>query len=190
MLELDNKEGRVLKNLIFWNVMLEKTLESLLESKKIKPVNLKGSNPWIFIRTSDDEARLYWPPDSNSWLTGKDPDAGKDCWQKEKKVTEDETVGWHYQCKEHELGQTPGDGEGQGSLACCSPWGREESDMTWQLNNHNNNKELAVFLSNHTCFISIKALSNILFWICINFLKQCCQFLKMTQFLKTIKSIC
>ena len=70
-------------------------------------------------------------------------------------MTEDETVGWHYQCKEHELGQTPGDGEGQGSLACCSPWGREESDMTWQLNNHNNNKELAVFFKAITHVLSV-----------------------------------
>ena len=134
MLELDNIEGRVLKNWFFQIVMLEKTLEHLLESKEIKPVNIKGSKPWTFIRMSDAEARLYWPPDSNSWLIGKDPDAGKNCWQKEK-VTEDETVGWHHQCNGHELGQTPGDGEGQGSLTCFSPWGREESDTTRQLKN-------------------------------------------------------
>ena len=68
-----------------------------------------------------------------------------------------------HQCNGHELGQTPGDGEGQGSLTCFSPWGREESDTTWQLNIHNNNKELAGFLSNHTCFISIEAISTLLF---------------------------
>ena len=180
MLELDNIEGRVLKNWIFQIVMLEKTLERLLESKEIKPVNIKGSKPWTFIRMSDAEARLYWPPDSNIWLIGKEPYAGKNCWQKEK-VTEDETVGWHHQCNGHELGQTPGDGEGQGSLTCFSPWGREESDTTRQLNSRNNNKKLAGFLSNHTCFISIEAISTLLFWICINFLKQCCQLLKMTQ---------
>ena len=72
----------------------------------------------------------------NSWFIGKDPDAGKDWRQKEKGATGDEMVGWHHQFNRHELGQTPGDGEEQGSLACCSPWGHKELDMTWQLNNN------------------------------------------------------
>ena len=70
-----------------------------------------------------------------SWLIGKDPDVGEDWRQKYKRVTVDEMAGWHHQCSGHELGQTPGDDEGQGSLACCSLWGYKESDMSWQLNN-------------------------------------------------------
>ena len=80
----------------------------------------------------ETEAPKVWLPDAKSRLIGKDPDAGK--WQKEKRVTEDEMVGWHHRCNRHELGQTPGDGEGQGSLACCSPWGDKESDRTLRLN--------------------------------------------------------
>ena len=70
-----------------------------------------------------------------SQLIGKDPEAGKDWRQEEKRATEDEMLGWHHWCNEHKLGQTPGDDEGQRSLACCSLWGLEESDTTWQLNN-------------------------------------------------------
>ena len=72
---------------------------------------------------------------SGSWLIGKDPDAGKDWGQKEKRVREDEMVGWHHLFNGHELSQTPGDGGGQGSLLHCSPRACEESDMTWRLNN-------------------------------------------------------
>ena len=72
----------------------------------------------------------------NSWFTGKDPDAGKDWRQEEKETTEDETVGWLHRFNGHDLGQAPRDGEGQGDLACCSPWGHKESDMTWWLNNN------------------------------------------------------
>ena len=105
-------------------------------SKQIKPVNLKGNLPWILIGRTDAEAEapILWPPEVKSWLTGEDPDAGKDWRQEEKGVTEDEVVGWHHWCNAHELGQALGDGEGQGSLACCSPWGAEESDTTWWLN--------------------------------------------------------
>ena len=70
----------------------------------------------------------------NRRLIGKVPDAGKDRGQKEKRVSKDEMAGWNHQCSGHELGQTSGDGEGQGGLACCSPWGSKESDMTGQLN--------------------------------------------------------
>ena len=79
----------------------------------------------------------YFSPNVKSWLTGKDPDAGKDWRQKEKGATEDETVGWQQWFNAHELGQTPGEGVGQGSLACFSPWGHKELDMTWQLDSHN-----------------------------------------------------
>ena len=80
---------------------------------------------------------ILWPPDANSQLIRKDPDAGKDRRQEEKGTIEDETVEWHHRLNGHESEQTPGDGEGQGSLVCCSPWGHKESDVTERLNNNN-----------------------------------------------------
>ena len=105
---------------------------------EIKPVSLKGNQPWILIGGTDAKAEtpVIWSPDANSWLIGKVPDAGKDWRQKEKRVSEDEMAGWHYRCKEHELGQTLGDGGGQGGLVCCSSWDWKELDMTGQLNNN------------------------------------------------------
>ena len=117
MWELDHKEGWVPKNWCFWTVMLEKTLESPLDSKEIIPVNPKGNQPWIFIGRTD---------------------VGKDWEQEENGATEDEMVGWHHWFNEHEFEQTPGDSDGQGSLACCSPWSRKESDTTDQRNNNCN----------------------------------------------------
>ena len=92
---------------------------------------------WIFIGRTDTEAEtpILWPPDAKSWLMGKDPEARKDWRWEEKGETQDEMVGWHHQFNGQELGQTPGNGEGQGSLACCSPWGHKELDMTERLNN-------------------------------------------------------
>ena len=112
--------------------MLKKIFESPLDSKEIKPVNLKGNQPWILNRRTDTEAEapVFWAPDTKSWLTGKDPDAGKDWGQEENRTSEDEMVGWHHQCKGRELGHTSGDGEGQGGLACCSPWSYKELDTT------------------------------------------------------------
>ena len=131
MWELEYKEGWTLKNWWFWTVMLEKTLQSLLDCKEIKPVNPKGNQPWIFIGRTDPEAEapILWPPDWNSWLIRTDPDAGKDWRQEGKWATEDEMVGWHHWLNAHEFEQTLADTEGQGSLACCSPWGRKESDL-------------------------------------------------------------
>ena len=108
--ELDHKEGRASKNWCFRTVVLEKTLESPLDSKEIKPVNLKGNQPWILFGRTDAEAKapILWPPDVKSQLTGKDPDAGKGWKQKEKMASEDEVVGWHHRFKGHELGQSPG----------------------------------------------------------------------------------
>ena len=105
--------------------MLEKTLESPLDSKAIQPVHPKGNQPWTFIGRTDTDAEtpILWPPDGKNWLLGKHPDAGED-WGQEKGETEDEMVGWHHQFNGHEFEQTPEDSEGQGSLACCSPWGR------------------------------------------------------------------
>ena len=119
------------RNWCFWTLVLQKTLESPLDCM-IKPVNPKGSQPWIFIGRTDAEAPILWSPDVNSRLTGKDPDAGKGWRQKEKGAAEDEMVRYHNQLKGHELEQTLGDGEGQGSLACCSPWGHKQSDTTTQ----------------------------------------------------------
>ena len=105
MWELDHKEGWVLKNGCFWTVVLEKTLESPLDCKEIKPVNPKGNQPWIFIGWTDSEAGapIVWPPDAKSQLIRKDPDAGKDWRQEEKGTTEDETVGWHHWLNGHKL---------------------------------------------------------------------------------------
>ena len=135
--ELDHKEGRAPKNWCLQTAVLEKTPESPLYNKKIKPVNLKGNQPWILIGRTDvkAEAPVFWSPDENSQLTGKVSDAGKDWGQKEKRAPENERAGWHHWCNGHETGQTSGDGEGQGGLWCCSPWGRKESDTTERLNN-------------------------------------------------------
>ena len=75
---------------------------------------------------------VLWPPNAKSQLTGKDPDAGKD-WRQEEEGWQDEMVGWHHWLNRHEFKQVPGDGEGQGSLACCSPRGDKESDVPEQL---------------------------------------------------------
>ena len=115
---------------------LEKTLESPLDCKEVKAVNPRGNQSWIFIGRTDAEAEtsILWPPDAKSWLAGKEPDAGKDWRQEEKRVTEDEMVGWHHWLHEHEFEQAPGVGDGQGSLVYWSPWGHKESDMTEWLN--------------------------------------------------------
>ena len=135
MWELDNTEGRTPKDWCFLTVVLEKTVESPLESKEIKPINLKGNQSWILFGRTVAEAPIVWAPDANNWLIGKDTDAGKDWRQKVKMVKENEMGGRHHGFNGHELGQTLGDGEGQRRLACCSPWGHEEWDMAWQLNN-------------------------------------------------------
>ena len=101
-----------------------------MDCKEIQPVHSKGDQSWIFLGRTDVEAEtpILWPPDVKNQLIWKDPDAGKD-WRQEKGSTEDEMVGWHHWFNGHELGQAPGDSEGQGSLACWSPWGRKESDQ-------------------------------------------------------------
>ena len=138
MWELDYKESWAPKNWCFWTVVLEKTLGSPLDCKEIKSVNPKGNQSWIFIGRTDDihwrtETPILWPPDAKNWLIGKDPDARKDWRQEEKGMTEHEMVGWHHRLNRW-VWATLGAGDGQRSLACCSPWGRKESDTTERLN--------------------------------------------------------
>ena len=124
--------GKLLSSLslCFWTVVLDKTLESTLDCKEIRPVNPKGNQSWILIGRADAEAPTLGPSDVKSWLTEKDLESGKDWRQEEKGTREEEMVGWHHRLNGHEFEQTPGDSEVQGSLACCSPWGHKESDTT------------------------------------------------------------
>ena len=132
MWDLNHKESWAPKNWCFWTVVLEKTLESPLDCKEIQSVNSKGNQSWIFIERTDAEAAapILWPPDMKNQLSAKDTDAGKDWGQEEKGMTEDEMVGWHHKLDEYKFEQAQGYGEGQGSLACCGPWGHKESDTT------------------------------------------------------------
>ena len=135
--ELNLKECWAPKNWCFWTVMVEKTLESPLDSTEIQPVHPKGDQSWVFIGRNDAEAEtpIVWPPHAKSWLTGKDPDAGRDWGQEEKGMTEDEMAGWHHRLDGHEFGLTPGVGDGQGGLACCDSWGRRVGhDWATELN--------------------------------------------------------
>ena len=135
MWELDHKEDRVLKYYCFWTVLLE----SPLDYKEIKPVNFKGNQSWVLIGRTDAEAEvpILWPPAVTGDSLERTLRAGKNWRQKENRVAEDDVVGLHHWLNGREFGQTPGDGEEQGSLACCSPWGLKDSYMTWRLNNNN-----------------------------------------------------
>ena len=136
MWELNYKESWAPQNWCFWTVVLEKTLESPLDCEEIQSVHPKGDQSWVFIgRTAvEAETPILWPPDVKSRVIWKDPDDGKDWGQEEKGTTEDEMIGWHHRLNGHGFGWTPGVGDGQEGLACCSPWGRKESDMTERLN--------------------------------------------------------
>ena len=133
MWELDYEEGWALKNWCFWTVVLEKTLESPLDCKEIQPVLVgsKGDQSWVFFGRNDakTETPILWPPHAESWLIGKDSDAGRDWGQEEKGTTRDEMAGWHHWLKGHEFEWTSGIGNGQGGLTCNS-WSRKESDTT------------------------------------------------------------
>ena len=135
MWELDYKENWAPKNWCFWTVVLEKTLESPLDCKEAQPVHPKGDQSWMLFGRTDVEAKTpkVWAHDVKSWLIWKDPDAGKDWGHEEKQTTEDEMIGWHHWLNGHGFGWTPGVGDGQGGLACCS-WVCKESDTTEQLN--------------------------------------------------------
>ena len=134
MWEFDCEEGWVPKNWCFWTVVLKKTLESPLDCKGIQPVHSEDQ-PWDFFGRNGvkAEAPVLWPL-CKSWLIGKDSDAGRDWGQEEKGTTEDEMAGWHHGLDGHESEWTPGDGDGQGGLACWDSWGRKESDRTERLN--------------------------------------------------------
>ena len=135
MWELNYKESWAPKNWCFWTVVLEKMLESPLDCKEIQPVHPKGNQSWMFIGRTDVEAEtpILWPPDAKNWLLKRPW-----CWERLKAggegETEDEMVGWHYWLEGHEFEQVPGVGDGQGNLACYSPWGHKESDTTEWLN--------------------------------------------------------
>ena len=152
MWELDHKEVWEPKNWCFRIVVLEKTLESPLDCKEIKPVHPKGNQPWIFIGRTDaeTEAPKLWLSDVKSQLTGKDPDARKDWGQEEKGATEDEMVGWHHWLNGHNSEQTLGYSEGQGSLVCCSPWDCTELDTTEQMNNDDDNNWSPEAITGHS----------------------------------------
>ena len=117
-----------------WGLIIKTTL--CQDCKEIQPVHPKGNQSWVFIGRTDVEAEtpILWPPDVKSWLIWKDTDVEKDWGQKEKRMTEDEMVRWHYRLNGHGFGWTLGVGDGQGGLMCCSPWGRKESDTTERLN--------------------------------------------------------
>ena len=107
-----------------------------LDRKETKPVNPKWNQSWTFTGRTDAEALILWPPDVKSQIIRKDPNAGRNWKQEEKGLTEDEMIGWHHWLKGHEFEQALGDGEGQGSLECCSPCRCNELDMTeWLKNN-------------------------------------------------------
>ena len=113
-------------------MVLEKILESSLDCKEIQPVHSKGDQPWDFFGRNDakGETPVLWPPHAKSWLIGKDSNAGRDWGQEEKGTTEDEMAGWHHRLDGGEFEWTPGDGDGQGGLACSDSWSHKELDMT------------------------------------------------------------
>ena len=117
-------------------MVLEKTLEGPLDGKEIQPVHSEGDQPWDFFGRNDAKAEtpVLWPPHAKSWLIEKDSDAGRDWGEEEKGTTEDEMAGWHHWLDGRESEWTPGDGDGQGGLACCDSWGRKESDTIERLN--------------------------------------------------------
>ena len=134
MWELEYKESQVPKNLHFWTVVLEKTPESPLDCREIKPVKSKGNQSWISIGRTDAEAPILWLHDAKNWLIGKDPDDEKDWRKEEKGTTKGEMVGWHHWLDGHESEQALGVGDGWRSLACCSPWAPKELNTTEWLN--------------------------------------------------------
>ena len=155
MWELDCEESWAPKNWCFWTVVLEKTLESLLDCKEIQLVHPKADQSWVFIGRIDAEAEtpILRPPHAKSWLIGKESDAGRDWGQEEKGMTEDEMVEWHRRLDGHEFEWTPGVGDGQGGLACCDSWGCKELDTTERLNWTQLNIALCIYTTSFYPFI-------------------------------------
>ena len=187
MWELDYKESWAQKNWCFWTVVLEKTPEGPLECKEIQPVHPKGDQSWVFIERTDVEAEtpVLWPPDAKTWLTGKDPDAGKDWGQEGKGTKEDEMVGWHHRLDGHGFGWTPGVGDGQGRLACC---GHGVAKSQTRLSNWTE-------LTHRLCYIRYVRLMSrcshlqnlVLIFSCCHSLKHVCSwraFIHVSQFKK------
>ena len=122
-----------------WRILLKVSWTARRSNLSIlKEFNPEYSSEGLMLKL---KLPILWPPDVKRWLIGKDPDAGKDWRQEEKGMTEDRMVGWHHWLDGHEIEQPLGDSEGQGSLTCCSPWGRKELDMTERLNNNSNQRE-------------------------------------------------
>ena len=136
MWELDCVEGWMPKNLCFWTVVLEKTLESPLDYKEIQLVYSEGDQPWDFFGRNDAKAEtpVLWPPHAKSWLIGKDSDAWRDWGQEEKGMPEDEMAGWNHWLDGRESEWTSGVGDGQGVLTYCDSRGHKESNTTEWLN--------------------------------------------------------
>ena len=140
MWELDHKKAEHHRidafELWCWRKLLDVWCWSPLDGKEIQPVHPKVNQSWIFIGRTDAEAEtpIFWTPDAKNWRMGKDLEAGNDWNREEKGMKEDKTVGWHHQHNGHEFEYAPGVGDGQGSLAYCSPWGHKKSDTTEQLN--------------------------------------------------------
>ena len=182
MWELDHKEGQALKNWCFWIVVLEKTPQSPLDCK-IKPVNPHENQSWIFIGKTDAEGPLLWPPAAKSRFIGKHTDTGKNWEQEEKGATEDEIPGWHHWVSTHEFEQTPEDSEGQGSLACCGPWGCKELDTTKRLdsNNHQYITHCMCIVpnvyNNTSRYVVITSFEDLGKWN----LRKACNYFKITQ---------
>ena len=153
------------ENWCFWTVVLEKTLESPLDCNEIQPVHPKGDQSWVFIGRTDAEADtpILWPLHVKNWLTGKDPDSGKNWGQEEKGTTKDERAGWHHQLNGHESEWTLGVGDGQGGLACCDSWGCKETRLSdWT--------ELLILTY---CFVGESCLSNSSFWETVSLCSVC-----------------
>ena len=124
----------------FWTVVLEKTLESPLDCKEIKPVNPKGNESWIFIGRTHAEAPILWLPDAKSWLIRKDPDAGKNWRQEEEGTTEDKVVGWHHWLSDMRLSKLWEMAKDREAW-CCSPWGLKELDTTERTEQQQQNRD-------------------------------------------------
>ena len=164
MWELDYKESWAQENWCFWTVVLEKTLKSPLDCKEIHPVHPKGDQSWIFIGRTDAEAEtlILWPPDAKSWLPGKDLDAWKD-WRQEKRVTEDEMVGWHHWLNGHEFEQALGGCKGQkpGVLQSMGPkrvghdWATQQQlNVYIHVLNPGGISELGAWIKRFLCLVS------------------------------------